>query len=148
MTFLFKGFCVKTDNLSIINSATKQWNNLKVKQIQDPFKGLVIGYPNDDYREVLDYEKSNSIEKNLLDFSKEFPEEKFVFISTDCWGGYCSYYGYVCLNSIKIFEANNNDSDNQDIEDDKLSNLLKYLEIKTDERVYFRPLTRKFFDNE
>lgn len=153
----FRGFFAKCnieESKIIIDSIENTWSDTIVKIMKTPCVGIAVKMPdlieifsNKKYNETGSYEISleveeklseimYSLEKNLPDWSKNFPKQKFVYIDSDCFGGICLESGFVCNNGVVIFI--------QESEEKYLGNLLEKGEIQL--KWYFEPLTRGYFD--
>lgn len=83
-----------------------------------------------------------SIEDQLPEWSKDYPDIVFVFVDVDCFGGICEDQGYVCRNGIIIAEENTCDR----VADRALRHLIAHLGIQLGDRHYFAPFERGFFN--
>jgi hypothetical protein len=122
----------------IIRSASEKWPDAKSKIIKEPFFGIGVSMP--DFRDAQDdetYEKTFAIEEQLPEFSKNFPEQNFVYVEADCFGGTCLYEGYICKKGEVIFKAKS--------EKDSLIKLMKEIKVKLDKKGHFKPFERGFF---
>lgn len=84
--------------------------------------------------ELID--KIYELEDNAAKFSKKFPHKKFAIINVDCFGGTCSYYGFVVLNGEVIF--------NQPENTEGHIHILQQIN-RAYNSFYFEPFTRNFF---
>jgi hypothetical protein len=136
---------------TIVNEIKKSFQFIQVKRFDDQFQGIV-GQINEvtverncDNAEFL--EKNNCkeledvfeiiacFEDKVIDFSEKFPKKSFAFIDVDCFGGVCSYNGFVVKNGEIL---NNENGSNGHIQ------LLKQLNPNFKEW-YFEPFSRDFF---
>lgn len=158
MGIRFVGFFTKCKNIEIAekikHTAKITWSEVKIKIMTEPCLGIALKMTDlvEDYIEQNCNETENneisqeevekllekyySIESNLPEWSQKFPEQKFVYLDSDCFGGICLEEGFVCKNGEKIFT--------QELQERGLKNLLKYGEIQNSWN--FKPLTRGYFD--
>lgn len=78
-----------------------------------------------------------SLERELPEWSKQFPEVTFVCVEADCFGGHCDYSGYACRNG-QILESIDRSLGGSFWE------LLTQVDIEL-ESLYFEPFVRGYF---
>lgn len=147
MGYQFKGFFAQAEKF-LIEPAKRKWAGCRGRVITSPFVGIGVASPNLNHQEspeAYNYvsETAYSIEDQLPEWSKNYPDIVFVFVDVDCFGGICEYQGYVCQNGIIIAE----DSDAcGELRKRALKHLIAHLGVQLGDRQYFAPFERKFFN--
>lgn len=153
MSFYLKGIFTNSMDEKIIRKANEYWTEIQIKIIDGEHRGLGIIGPNplnaeSNEQYELFQDINYKIEDHLIDFSKHFPDAKFVFIFVDCWGGYCQYSGYMCQNGqthINLSEQLG-ETVKQKEQIKNLKTLLKGIGFNLNDKGYFEPFTRNYFD--
>ena len=148
MGFQFAGFFAQAQPY-VLAAALRKWPQCLGRVIAEPFHGLGVAVPVDalnygDSDEEQDQarELAYALEDELVEWSRNYPDVLFVFLTADCFGGECLYAGYTCQNGVVL--ARVKDIDAKD--NIALPQLLRALVAEGDGSGYFAPLTRGFFD--
>jgi hypothetical protein len=151
MGFQFRGCFIRAkdwpDAQALVEEGCSRWAFCRAKVIREPFFGVGISIP--DLRAALPEDATDhDIERELgrmeapydelPSWSRAHPDRVFVFVRADCAGGTCLYDGYTCRNgAVELVPASK----------DGLRALVQHLGVALDDREFFTPLTRGFFDN-
>lgn len=132
----------------ILDAALDKWPGCDGRLIIEPFHGFGIAVPSHalTYGDTVEEEEqarelAYALEDELVVWSHQFPDVRFVFVNADCFGGTCFYSGYICQSGVILDRVNN-----ASISDDGLPRLVRALSVELDASHYFAPLTRGFFD--
>ncbi len=145
MSYLFRGFFLRASDvaqpLQVIEAAQHRWYNIRIRPVGQPFPGIAVQLA-DRPPDVFD-EYAEELEADISHWSKLFPQAQLVFIDVECSGGKCLYQGYVCCNGRILMRE---DSEQEGHE--PLRRLLRYIGVELDERGYFAPFERSFFEDQ
>ncbi|MGZ3665519.1 MAG: hypothetical protein ACXVDA_13670 [Ktedonobacterales bacterium] len=149
MGYQFAGFFARSDT-PILDAALRRWPGCRGRLITEPFPGIGVavndhvltygGSTEEEYEQAQ--ELAWAIEQELVEWSRQYPATRFVFLRAECFGGECLYEGYVCQDGSIHDSAQDTDEDNGDA----LPRLVRALGVKLGTPPYFEPLTRHFFD--
>lgn len=129
-------------------AAAKQiWPELRYKSINKPFNGHVLFSSH--VTEAFDWatrlptrqhEITLQLRQSLAEFSRDYPDTTFVLIEVDCFGGNCSYKGYVAKQGkiLDVAEGNRGEG--------ALRVLVSYLGIQLPADEYCELLERSFLE--
>mgnify|MGYP001314966097 CR=1 FL=1 len=92
-------------------------------------------FPFPSYLDMFDYVYL-AVREQLPEWSKRYPDKKFIYIYAECTAGVCFYEGYVVQNGEKIYV--------RDHKEDGHIDLLGQL-FPGYNRYFFAPFTRDFF---
>lgn len=109
MNWQFQGFFAKVPT-EVIEAALAQWPHCQGGVITEPFDGIGIALPpvsidffSPDFQEqVL---QRYSVEEELPEWSRRYPETAFVYLDADCFSGVFCCKGYVCRDGMIIAKA-------------------------------------------
>lgn len=132
MGFQFRG-AFALDAPGLLEAATQQWPDARVKRVLVQFYGVGIRF-GDDYD--YDVERVAEFADELVAWSNQFPDTPFVFLSADCFGGVCDNEGFVVCNGILVREESSEGA---------LSLLVAALGVTLNEREWFAPFERTFW---
>jgi hypothetical protein len=145
MSYLFRGFFLRASDeiqpLPVIEAVQRHWYNVRIRPVGQPFPGIAVQLA-DRPPDVFD-EDAEELEADLSHWSKLFPQAQLVFIDVECSGGKCLYQGYVCCNSRILMRE-----DTEEEGPKPLRRLLRYIGVELDERGYFAPFERSFFEDQ
>jgi hypothetical protein len=152
MGFDFRGCFVRTKDSphaqTLLEEARSRWPFCQAKAIREPFLGIGISIPDPsaqlpddaadaDYAQEL--RRLDALHDELPSWSRQHPEDVFVFVRAECFGGVCSYDGYACRNGATVELVPS--------AKEALRQLLHHLGVALDARQFFEPLTRGYFDD-
>lgn len=144
MGYQFQGVFTKSSTAAA--TAKDQWPWCQIKQITRQMQGYVVRLPveydlhptatKEQYECVL--EQAATIREGLEAFSTQFPDEVFVYVEVECFGGVCGYMGFHVYNGVttKRFD---------DPEDRPLFDLLLPMKAALGPNGYFEPFERGYF---
>jgi hypothetical protein len=111
MNYILRGFCLnisqypkdKTLESRIIAAVQIEFPLFKIKPFTTPCCGLFWQLPTSEEMELkrFSFENPNAVfrtERDFLFWSKNFMEQKFVYIFKEFYGGFSEYSGYVFQN--------------------------------------------------
>jgi hypothetical protein len=143
MSYLFRGFFTHTSDavptLQVIDEIQRHWFDVRIRPVGQPFPGIAVQLA-DRPEDVFD-ENIEELETDLLNWSKLFPQAQLVFIDVECFGGTCLYQGHGCSNGRVLMRE-----DTEEEGPEPLRRLLRYIGVELDERGYFAPFERSFFE--
>lgn len=149
MGYVFAGFFARAD-APILEAALRRWPGCRGRLITEPFPGIGVavndhvltygGSTEEEYEQAQ--ELAWAIEEELVEWSRQYPATRFVFLRANCFGGKCVYEGYVCQDGLIRERA----KDDKPGDGDALPQLVRALGIELGVPPYFEPFTRHFFD--
>lgn len=144
MAYEFVGFFARADG-AVLDHALHTWPSCRGRLITVPFGGIGVAAPDRlhaDTREAADNAKAVALalEKDLPAWGQQYPALRFVFLRAECFAGLCDYDGYVSQDGQILLHALGNSHS------DALRRLMHHLDLELDDRSYFAPLQRHFFD--
>ncbi len=144
MSYLFRGFFLRVSDailpLQVIDAAQRHWCNIRIRPVGQPFPGIAVQLA-DRVEDVFDAD-AEELEDDISQWSKRFPQAQLVFIDVQCFGGKCMYQGYICSNGHILMRE-----DTEEEGSGPLRRLLRYIGVELNERAYFAPFERSFFDD-
>ena len=145
MSYLFRGFFTRASDavptLQVIDEVHRHWCDVRIRLVGNPLPGIAVQLA-DRPEDVFD-ENAEELEADLLNWCKLFPQAQLVFIDVECSGGTCLYQGYVCNNGHVLMRE-----DTEEEGPEPLRRLLRYIGVELDERGYFAPFERDFFEGD
>jgi hypothetical protein len=143
MSYLFRGFFLRASDvvqpLQVIEAAQRHWFNIRIRPVGQPFPGIAVQLA-DRPPDVFDAD-AEELEADISHWSKLFPKAQLVFIDVECFGGKCLYQGYICSDGRILMRE-----DTEEEGPEPLRRLLRYIGVELDERGYFAPFERSFFE--
>lgn len=139
MGYTFRGFFT-THAEGLIADAAARWPGASVHVIQEQLEGIGVRLPEPDPGEPEQYQMVLNCEDELPAWSKCYPQNTFVYILVECFGGPCDHIGYACKNGDKIDAVDEE-------QEGGLGRLMSHLGVKlgsTYSHTYFRPFERDF----
>jgi hypothetical protein len=144
MSYLFRGFFLRASNevqpLQVIEAALRHWCDIRIRPVGEPFPGIAVQLA-DRPPDVFDAD-AEELEADISQWSKLFPQAQLVFIDVECHTGKCLYQGYICNNGRILIRE-----DSEEEGPEPLRRLLRYINVELDERGYFAPFKRSFFES-
>lgn len=134
----------KTDT-DLLAEAQERWSRCLVRKVEQPFVGIAVATPTSDQcrpykcspeEEAHSARIVESLETDVLAWSREHPTITFVVLTAKCFGGSCDYEGYACKDGEVIL---------RDERGSGLAKLVKYLGTELDRKGRFAPFERGFF---
>ena len=145
MSYLFRGFFLRASDevqpLQVIEAVQRHWYNVRIRPVGQPFPGIAVQLA-DRPPDVFD-EDAEELEADLSHWSKLFPRAQLVFIDVECSGGKCLYQGYICSNGRILMRE-----DTEEEGPEPLRRLLRFIGVELNERGYFAPFERSFFEGQ
>lgn len=144
MAYAFAGFFACTDG-AVLNHALRTWPQCHGRLITAPFEGIGIAAPDRLHVDSTEIARraeavAQALDEELPAWSQQNPLITFVYLQAECFGGLCDYNGYVCRDGYILLRASGNSHS------DVLKRLLCYLGLELNDRSYFAPLKRTYFD--
>lgn len=124
----------------IIAHAIEQWPGCRGDVVYDPFIGLAVAAPGfydsneERYRQSI--EVAGQLEKELPEWSRQFPKFQFVFIRWEWWGWEVDWRGYVCQDGT---------ISQRYVGETAFHELVAVLGVTLGPRNYFPPLSHSFY---
>lgn len=139
MAYIFRGFFT-TPADGLIQDAAARWPGASVKAIHEHFNGIGLRLPDSEAPDPEQYQAVVNSEKELLEWSKRYPQNVFVYLLVECFGGACDHFGYAWKNGEMIETVNEE-------QEDGLIRLMSHLGASLGiaySRTYFRPFERDY----
>ena len=145
MSYLFRGFFLQASDvvqpLQVIEAAQRHWCDVRIRPVGQPFPGIAVQLA-DRLPDVFDAD-AEELEADIAQWSKLFPQAQLVFIDVECFHGRCIYQGYICCNGRILVRE-----DSEEEGPEPLRRLMRYTGVELDERGYFAPFERSFFEDQ
>jgi hypothetical protein len=148
MGYQFAGFFALAET-PVLQDALATWPGCRGRVITEPFYGIGVAVPehgltygDPDGEGEAAQELAYTLEDTLPEWSRRYLATRFVFLRTDCFGGTCFYWGYVCQNGVIQEQARDITADGV-----ALNRLVRALGVELDAASsYFAPFRRGYFD--
>jgi hypothetical protein len=145
MSYLFRGFFLRASDgvqpLRVIEAVQRCWFSARIRPVGQPFPGIAVQLA-DRPPDVFDAD-AEELEAEISQWSKHFPQALLVFIDVECVGGKCLYQGYICKDGHILLRE-----DTEEEGPEPLRRLLRFIGVELDERGYFAPFERSFFEDQ
>jgi hypothetical protein len=144
MAYEFTGFFAAGD-AAMLDHALRTWPFCRRRLISVPFVGIGVAAPDSLHaatREAAAKARAGgtALEGELSAWSRYYPDRPFVLLRAECFGGMCDYSGSVFQDGQILFQAAGNSRTNA------LRRLMAHLGLALNDRSYFAPLQRGYFD--
>ena len=143
MSYLFRGFFLQASEavqpLRVIEEVQRRWWDARIRPVGSP-SGIAVQLT-DRPAGAFDAD-AEELEADLTHWSKHFPQAQLAFIDVECFGGQCVYQGFIFAGGRVLMRE-----DTEEEGPEPLRRLMRYIGVELDERGYFAPFERSFFED-
>jgi len=151
MSYSFVGFLTDADRVTIKN-ALDLWPGSLLRGVTTPFSGSILARFNPDEDQNISALKlmaaAVGFKEQLPEFSREYPEHRFIYIDYDCFSGYVDEFeGSVYRNGELLFSSVLDENTPSVVwqEFQNMVETLKHINVQLDENMYFEPFARGYW---
>lgn len=139
MAYTFRGFFT-SPAVGLIEAAAARWPGASVRVMDEQLHGVGLRLPEPEPNDPPQYQRVMNCADELPEWSRRYPENTFVYIQVECFGGSCDHFGYACKDGEKIETV-------EEEQEDGLIRLMSHLGAKLGNaysRSYFAPFERDY----
>ena len=139
MTYFFSGVIAPLGEQTVQHDLVERFGGVG-RVLERPFPGWAVAFAAD-YDDVNDC-LHQATTSDLVPWSRAYPDQAFVYICVECWGGDCDQEGFAFKNG-SVLQAIPLEEDRR-MEPDPLSRLLGAIGIAFPAGTPFEPFSRNW----